>query len=56
MEKWPEKYTSNELKDMLLKDMDMLETMEWIPDQDSIEAHRDVVKELFNRKEKENGV
>ncbi len=44
--------TVDELAECLLKDMQMLEDDEWVPDQDSIEAHCDLIEELQRRANK----
>ena len=38
-----------QIRNCLLEDMEMLRDGRWVPDDDSIDAHMDYIKELYRR-------
>ena len=40
---------TKKIKGSLLEDMEMLRDGRWVPDDDSIDCHIDLIKELFRR-------
>jgi len=41
--------SSKQIRNCLLKDMEMLRDSRWKPDDNSIDAHMDYIKELYRR-------
>ena len=41
--------TTKKIKECLLIDMEMLRNDEWVPDDDSIACHTDLIEELYRR-------
>ena len=41
--------TGKEIRECLLEDMEMLRDGRWVPDDDSIDVHKEYVEELYRR-------